>query len=156
MLKRYFALALFLFLANGLSASGDFEKDVDYTVNFEEKSTGTVSVLHIIFKENVAVPEMSEIAEIIKSQLNFFGNSLSLQKNIMGSAWYRDSLTGEQTKITFQEGYGAFVWLGSKKSIVPFPSYVTFLKQKKKAQFQKKRKEIRLQKLQSNNENNDK
>jgi hypothetical protein len=98
-----------------------------------------LAVLHVNFIS--VIPEPKEAEEIVKHQLEIYGNMLAANKktpkckNIIGSAWHINKANPVNlVKIKFQKNLAAYVWLGKTRKIVTFPGYISFLKKEKKQQ----------------------
>jgi hypothetical protein len=140
--KKLFFVSLFLvffiFLVN--ISYANLAENIDYSIDFQEKTPDMAAVLHINFIS--IFPDASQAEEIVKQQLKKYGSLITKNnklistvkaekryKNIIGSAWYINELDpANPIKIKFQKDLGAYVWIGKTKTIVPFPKYMVFLK----------------------------
>jgi hypothetical protein len=136
MKKIFLTISFILILAVDIFCFGNFIKGIDYFVKFQEKSPGVLAVLHVYFTS--VIPEPKEAEEIVKQQLEIYGNMSAANKktpkckNIIGSAWHINKANPEDSvKIKFQKDLAAYVWLGKTRKIVAFPDYISFLKKGK-------------------------
>jgi hypothetical protein len=139
MKKFFFTISFILIFTVNVFCFGNFIEGIDYFVKFQEKSPGMSAVLHVNFIG--VIPEPKEAEEIVKQQLEIYGNMSAANKktpkckNIIGSAWYTNKVNPESpVKIKFQKDLAAYVWLGKIRKIVAFPDYISFLKKEKKQQ----------------------
>jgi hypothetical protein len=140
--KKYFFIVsvLFFFIFWDVISYANFVENIDYSVDFQEKTPNMAAILHINFIS--VFPDAYQAEEIVKQQLKKYG-VLIIQsghlistvkkekryKNIIGSAWYINELDpANPTKIKFQKDLGAYVWIGKTKTIVTFSKYMIFLK----------------------------
>jgi hypothetical protein len=137
MKKLFFIVSSILIFTADIFCFGDFTEKIDYFVEFQEKSTGMLAVLHVNFIS--ITPEPKEVEEIVKQQLKIYGNMTRTDKqppkckNIIGSAWYINKEDpANPVKIKFQKNLAAYVWLGKTRKVVEFPDYIAFLKKEKK------------------------
>ncbi|MDR1523402.1 MAG: hypothetical protein LBS29_05590 [Endomicrobium sp.] len=141
-MKKYFFIVsvLFFFIFWDVISYANFVENIDYSVDFQEKTPNMAAILHINFIS--VFPDAYQAEEIVKQQLKKYG-VLIIQsghlistvkkekryKNIIGSAWYINELDpANPTKIKFQKDLGAYVWIGKTKTIVTFSKYMIFLK----------------------------
>ncbi|MDR2396162.1 MAG: hypothetical protein LBD57_06140 [Endomicrobium sp.] len=141
-MKKYFFIVsvLFFFIFWDVISYANLVENIDYSVDFQEKTPNMAAILHINFIS--VFPDAYQAEEIVKQQLKKYG-VLIIQsghlistvkkekryKNIIGSAWYINELDPTNpTKIKFQKDLGAYVWIGKTKTIVTFPKYMIFLK----------------------------
>jgi hypothetical protein len=155
MKKLFFIVSSILIFAADIFCFGDFAEKIDYFVEFQEKSTGMLAVLHVNFIS--IIPEPKKVEEIVKQQLKIYGNMTradknpSKCKNIIGSAWYINKEDhAKPVKIKFQKNLAAYVWLGKTRKVVEFPDYIAFLKKEKSIEILKyKESKKRLQEAES-------
>jgi hypothetical protein len=136
-MKKFFFTAPFIliFTAN-IFCFGDFVEKIDYFVKFQKKSPDMSAVLHVNFLS--VIPESKKAEEIVKQQLEIYGNMFAANKktpkckNIIGSAWHINKEDpANPVKIKFQKDLAAYVWLGKTREVVAFPDYIAFLKKEK-------------------------
>jgi hypothetical protein len=135
-MKKILLTVVFILIFTGdIFCFGDFAEKIDYLIEFQEKLPGMLSVLHVNFIS--IVPESKEAEEIVKRQLEIYGNvgtnkKMTKCKNIIGSAWHINKVDpANPVKIKFQKDLAAYVWLGKTRKVVAFPDYVSFLKKEK-------------------------
>jgi hypothetical protein len=140
--KKCFVVSLFLvlFICLVTISYANLVENIDYSVDFQEKTSDMAAILHINFIS--IFPDIIQVEEIVKQQLKKYGSLIIKNnklmstlktkrhyKNIIGSAWYINDLDpANPIKIKFKEDLGAYVWLGKTKTIVSFPQYLVFLK----------------------------
>jgi hypothetical protein len=140
--KKYFFIFGFLisFIFLDIISYANLVENIDYSVDFQEKTPDMAAILHINFIS--VFPDAYQAEEIVNQQLKKYGNLITQNghlistvktekryKNIIGSAWYINELDpSNPIKIKFQKDLGAYVWIGKTKTIVPFPKYMAFLK----------------------------
>jgi hypothetical protein len=159
-MKRYLLIITTIVFATNAFCFRNLVEQIDYFVEFQEKSPEMAAILRVNFISNVSNSE--EIEEIVKNQLKKYGQLLITNKkafttvkkelrykNIIGSAWHINEVDPENPiKIKFQKDLGAYVWLGKTRTIVPFPNYISFLKKehknskRKQTQSNKKNEEL--------------
>ncbi|MDR3111737.1 MAG: hypothetical protein LBU55_01010 [Elusimicrobiota bacterium] len=149
MLKT-FTLLLSLFAFAVAAFAQTYQEGSDYTVSFTEKPAGYACVLHINFS-NTTTTSHEKVLEALKHQLTIYGNkfvhnSKMKNANIIGSAWYFNETTGENTKIKFQDDLGSYVWFSREKRVIPFPTYIALLKKSKKTKLAKEKRNKRINK----------
>jgi hypothetical protein len=136
MKKIFFTVSFILIFAADIFCFEDFVEKIDYFVKFQEKSPDMPAVLRVNFLS--VIPEPKKVEEIVKQQLEIYGNmsaankKTSKYKNIIGSAWHANKEDpANPIKIKFQKDLAAYVWLGKKRKIVAFSDYISFLKKEK-------------------------
>jgi hypothetical protein len=139
MKKKFFTISFILIFTADIFCFGDFVEKIDYFVKFHKKTPDMSAVLHVNFLS--VIPEPKEAEEIVKQQLEMYGNMLAANKetpkckNIIGSAWcINKEDPSNPVKIKFQKDLAAYVWLGKTRKVVAFPDYISFLKKEKKQQ----------------------
>jgi hypothetical protein len=138
MKKFFLTVSFILTFAADIFCFGNFAEKTDYFIEFHEKSSEMLAVLHVNFIS--AIPEPKEAEAIVKQQLKIYGNieinkKTAKCKNIIGSAWHINKADPANfVKIKFQKDLAAYVWLGKTRKIVAFPDYISFLKKEKKLQ----------------------
>lgn len=141
MKKLLFAVLAALFLSVPAYSISQFIENTDYMVDFNENKQDKPAVLHINFGSLIPSPEEAE--KILKNHLKNYGSKTS--KNIIGSVWYKDSATGEMSKIKYNDSVASYVWINKTKRIVSFPEYISFLKRERDSKRDKARAEARKQ-----------
>jgi hypothetical protein len=150
MKKFFFTLFFTLIFTADIFCFGDFVEKIDYFVEFQEKLPGMPAVLHVNFIS--VIPEPKEAEEIVKQQLEIYGNMPAANKktpkckNIIGSVWHINKAdSANPVKIKFQKDLAAYVWLGKTRKIVAFPDYISFLKKErnnKKLKYKESKKRL--------------
>jgi hypothetical protein len=138
-MKKSFFTVSFIFIlifSADIFCFGNFVEKIDYFVEFQEKSSGMLAVLHVNFIS--VIPKPKEAEEIVKQQLEIYGNMPAVNKktvkckNIIGSAWYINKANpANPIKIKFQKDLAAYVWLSKTRKVVAFCDYISFLKREK-------------------------